>query len=681
MMRPCLIGLVFLTVPVLAHAASLQTSDGLKLEFSATGRVTGLADGKVGLPLKGTGGFALADFKDQPPPSNMVPNGGFEEGTTGWTFGKGQTLDTTHAHSGKACAKLEVPGPEPAKSNLEVMLPVKPNTRYQAGLWLRREKVGVCGAYISERDAEGKLSGAQTQVGVYIPKEDGVWLPLRWEFVTGPRTVKLSLRSDIYNSTGTLWLDDFWLREPVEGVYEPVSGALKTTQAGLEFAGGLADRGLTVSATFREQGNALRVEGVLADSTGQDRAIGLKFALPVDLNGWNWYLDAEERETIVSGADVCRYTYDCQSGLGKCSIYPWSAVTSNDAGLGLALPLSQGPRVFLLQYDPRATEYSLTFFFGLAKDAGNNPSRAPFSFVLYRADPRWGMRGAMARYYALFPESFVKRPTNEAYLNYGNLERFNPKTHELLVSGAEPVADASDFGEGYNFIAHVHGCYDFRQVPYADPTRPSDDTVRALLQNMVEQEKTKPAGYVPTEQTLRKLCYGTKGQILYIGDTQYWRPHEGYNHTDQAGWGLNFRVDEDPGVSPYLQERSRKQAEDYTKSPDYRPWNGTFTADAIEGYMSNTSALDCRREHFATTLPPLTFTKDTLQPALVNTIWDFLHKAWWPITQETKTVTYGNANCYEQAFTMPYVDIPMTEGNWDPRHDGRLDRYMRAVNY
>ena len=34
---------------------------------------------------------------------------------------------------------------------------------------------------------------------------------------------------------------------------------------------------------------------------------------------------------IAAGADVYRYTYDCQSGLGKCSVYPWSAVTSSNA--------------------------------------------------------------------------------------------------------------------------------------------------------------------------------------------------------------------------------------------------------------------------------------------------------------------------------------------------------------
>jgi len=123
-----------------AGATDIRTSDGLKLEFSAPGRVTRVTAGRVALPLRGAGGFAVADFRDQPEPQNLVPNGGFEEGTTGWSLSPGQALDTTISRSGRASARLGVPGPEPAQSNLEAVVPVKPSTRYQAGMWLGPEK-------------------------------------------------------------------------------------------------------------------------------------------------------------------------------------------------------------------------------------------------------------------------------------------------------------------------------------------------------------------------------------------------------------------------------------------------------------------------------------------------------------------------------------------------------------
>ena len=475
-------------------AATLKTGDGLTLNVSDTGRVTTMGIGNTPLPLKGQGGFAIADFKHQPAPVNLIPNGDFENGSTGWSLDKYQSLDTTIAHSGKASVRLAVPGPEPLQTQLMVVIPVKPNTRYKVGMWLRREKVGVCGVYSSERGEQGQLTGKQGQVGAYIPKTDGEWLPLSWEITTEPQTTKLSLRGDIYKSTGTLWLDDFFVYEMVDAVYEAISGKTAATTEGLSFTAALPDKGLQVQATLKSDKRCLRVDGVVSDTTGEDRAIGLRFALPLDLTGWNWWTEPEENQAIAPGQPSYRHTYNCQSGIGKCSIYPWSAVTGERAGLSLALSLSQGPRVFVTEYQPvRAPTgrdpfgLSLTFFFGLSKDAGANPSRAPFSFVLYPVDPQWGMRSAMARYYELFPESFVKRPTFEGYLNYAQLETFDPKTHNLIVN-RKPIHDASDWGEGYRFLEHVHGCYDYRQVPYADPKLPSDDVVFSLLDEQIEEQ-------------------------------------------------------------------------------------------------------------------------------------------------------------------------------------------------
>lgn len=666
---------VLIMAGTVASAATLKCGDGLSLELSGAGRVTAVNLGKTSLPLTGDGGFAIADFKNQPEPVNLVPNPGFEEGQTNWRLGAGQHLDTTIFHSGQTSARLEVPGPAPASSNLEVVVPVKPNTRYKVGLWLRRHNVGVTGVYSSERDDQNKLTGKMTQVGVSVPKQDDVWLPLSWEIVTQPQTTRLSLRGDIYQSTGTLWLDDFFVYEMGDLSYSKVGGILKTGTNGMSFSGALRQNGLQVQATLKGEKDCLRVDGVVSDITGQDRAIGLRFVLPVNLKGWTWFDDAEERQVIDPAMPPYRNTYNCVSGTGQCSVYPWSTAVGPRGAVSLALPLSQGPRTFLLEARPEGL--CLTFFYGLTKDAERNPNRAPFSFVIYAPEAHWGMRSAMERYYRLFPESFVKRPTFDGYLNYADLERFDPQTHNLIVAG-HIVPDASDWGEGYKFLQHVHGCYDYRQVPYDDPKLPSDEIVFGLLQQMVEQEKGTTSSYVPTSETIKKICLGPKGEIEYIGDTKYWRAQEGYNHTDKPGWGFNFRVNEDPDISPYLMNRDRAKAEAYSKT-EHRPWDGTFTADAIEGYMANSTALDYRREHFRTTLSPLSFGKDTLEPAIINDIWDFHKKAWWPITNQYQIATYGNSNSYEQAFTLPFVDIPMTEGEWDPQHPGRLDRYLRGM--
>jgi hypothetical protein len=674
------LGVLFASAAATAEAAPLQTASGLRMELSPSGRVTGLQIGPTTLTLRGTGGLALADFQDQPQPANLVPNPGFEAGVAGWHLDKYQSLDTQVAHAGHASARLTVPPGVPRSTSLEVRVPVKPNTRYRVGMWLRRQQAGVCGAYSSERDDRNQLTGKQTQVGTTIPKQDGVWLPLSWEITTEPRTTRLSLRADIYRSTGTVWLDDYFVEELSEGVYDPVEGTVTPLADGVQLKASLPRRRLDLEAQFRPGPLCLRVDGQVRDTTGKDRAVGLRFALPLDLDGWTWHHDAEERETIHDGP-VSRLTYKCRTGVGVCSIYPWSAASGPNAGFSLGVPLAQGPRVFVLQHDQRRPETSLTFYFGLTRDAGQNPSRATFSFVVYPHDPAWGMRAAMQTYYRLFPESFVKRPTFEGYLNYADMERFDPARHQLLVNFRDALDDAGDFGEGYKFLWHMHGCYDYRQVACQDPKLPADRVVFGLLDAMVESEKSKPKWYTPTADTIRKICFGPERQISYIGDTKYWRPHEGYNHTDQAGWGFNFRVNEDPGVSPFLARLARTKAEQYARQPGVRPWDATFTADAIEGYMANAGGPDYRREHFRTTSLPLSFGYDNRKPCMPNTIWDFHHKAWRPITDQYKIATYGNANGYELFFTMPYIDVPMTEFDWDSQHPARLDRFLRAVAY
>ena len=125
------------------------------------------------------------------------------------------------------------------------------------------------------------------------------------------------------------------------------------------------------------------------------------------------------------------------------------------------------------------------------------------------------MRSAMETYYRLFPESFVKRPTFEGYLNYANMERFDPAKHQLVVNSRDALDDASDFGEGYKFLWHLHGCYDFRQVAYDDPNpkRPEDGTVFGLLREMAQAEASRPRYYTPTAETMKKIVFGPRGDI------------------------------------------------------------------------------------------------------------------------------------------------------------------------
>jgi len=689
------ISLLFLTCVLLAtgrlSAVSISTKDGLALDLSSTGRVTGLRLGSTRAPLVSEGGFSLAEYRPAPNPVNLVPNPSFEGGTASWTLTGEGRIDTTVAHSGKVSLCLNARTPTTA-TFAETVIPVKPNMRYKVEFWMRRNSAVAAGAICAERDDQHQTTGRTTRVTPPISELEPTWQPwtrLAWEITTSAQTTHLALRAEILHAAGDVWVDDAVVSEMPPADYRPVTGTVQPVAGEVAFHGALPGAGLSLDATLRGGGEYLRVDGVVSDTTGRDRAVGVKFALPADLRGWQWYNDTEEHREI-SGDNLYRNTYSCQSGIGECSVYPWSAVSGPRGGLSLALPLAQGPRVFIIQHDQQVPEMSVTFFFGLSSAAGKNPSRAPFSFILYRHDPAWGMRSALARYYRFFPESFAKRVDREAYLNYDNAERFDPTTHRM---GSLP--DASDFGEGYRFLFHIHGCYyPAKVMPTADPIMPTDEQVFSFIPKIEAPAGAPPGGWqpstelvkklgfdaswIPTTELLKKIVYDDAGRITY---TQLYRPGEKpTGQPPRYNWGLEFRVCEDPDLFPTNRDYCRFVLEDYARMPGRRPWEAMIDSDSVEGYSSNSNQLDYRREHFRTTLLPLTFGKDS-QVALSNGIWDFLYKAWWPLTNQYQVASCGNANGYEQVFTAPFVDMPMVEFDWDYSNPGRLERYLRAINH
>jgi len=692
-LRCCALPLLFVVLGFMTAvplcAVSISTKDGLALDLSPTGRVTGLRLGDASVPLVGEGGFSLAEYLPVTNPVNLAPNPDFEKGTTSWTMTGDCRIDATLAHSGKASLRLNSRATT-APTFAETVIPVKPNTRYHVELWMHRESVIIAGASCAERDDQGRTTGRTIQVTEPISEtepEYRPWFPLSWEVTTAAQTTRLALRAEITRSTGAVCVDDIVVSEMMPAPYHPVPGTVLPAEGGVTFKGALPDAGLALEATVRGGGDYLRVDGVVSDTTGKDRAVGVKFALPANLRGWRWYDDTEENREI-SGDNLYRSTYKCKSGIGECSIYPWSAVSGPQGGLSLALPLSQGPRVFLLQHDQQGPELSVTFFLGLSAAAGKNPSRAPFSFLLYRHDPHWGMRSALARYYAFFPESFVKRPDRAAYLNYVNAERFDPTTHR--ISG---LPDASDFGEGYRFLFHMHGYYCMKVMTKTTPGLPTDEEIRAFLPNIEAPSGAPPGGWQPSLELLKKTGYDAYWvptvdlvKMLPFDEFGHIRLNGppaviGSNQPERYNWGLEFSMNYDPDVSSVIRDYCRLVLDEYARDPKRRPWDAMMDNDGIDGCRANIKGLDYRREHFRATLPPLSFGKDHYQVGIVNTIWDFLCKAWWPLTNEYKVVSHGNVNYYEQVFIAPYVDFQMAEYDWDCGDPGRYERYLRAINH
>ena len=90
-----LFALLALTSP--AWAGRVETANGLRLELSDRGRVTGLSIGPTSLPLASPGGLAIADFN-----SHAYPHGQSYTDKDAHPYKTAHTHPSTHGRSATA---------------------------------------------------------------------------------------------------------------------------------------------------------------------------------------------------------------------------------------------------------------------------------------------------------------------------------------------------------------------------------------------------------------------------------------------------------------------------------------------------------------------------------------------------------------------------------------------------
>jgi len=172
--------------------------------------------------------------------------------------------------------------------------------------------------------------------------------------------------------------------------------------------------GLAVDATYRDTGQYLEVTGKVADLRGADRAVTVYLALPVGAGDWQWWDSAATARTDAGAiGEFSAVEQGVQYGLnGMHSKYPLGAITlPGQAGLTLAVRMDE-PVVHRIGYSPKLGLFYLALDFGLVPEKtlkGQSLSEAPFRFLVYPHDPRWGFRSALQRYYDFFPEFFTNR--------------------------------------------------------------------------------------------------------------------------------------------------------------------------------------------------------------------------------------------------------------------------------
>ena len=184
------------------------------------------------------------------------------------------------------------------------------------------------------------------------------------------------------------------------------------------FRGSAPDLAVELEAVFIAHGDHIRVDGMVRDTSGKDRGLRVGFHLPLDARGWTWWDDIAEPRPIADGQIYANYGSNWGVGPNRqVSVYPFSSVTGEEAGIALAQRMDQ-PRFFRIFYDA-AAGYCMDYELGLSSETAKFASSASFHFILYRHEPEWGMRAAAQRFYEIFPESFQVRAERQGLYCYG----------------------------------------------------------------------------------------------------------------------------------------------------------------------------------------------------------------------------------------------------------------------
>ncbi|MFO7899204.1 MAG: hypothetical protein R6V58_09100, partial [Planctomycetota bacterium] len=227
--------------------------------------------------------------------------------------------------------------------------------------------------------------------------------------------------------------------------WRPIIADVSAKGHAVQVAGGSRELALELAATVRG-GSFVEVAGELRDLTGRDRAVRLRFTLPVDLVGWRWENTAFRSATIEKGRRYPSSERDllyldrvgprkgrdpARSGLPVNKV-PSTVVAGEDAAIAMAYPVHE-PRVFLVQAGDDGL--SITFTLGLTRLTESMPSRASFRLILYPVDPAWGIRSAAGKYRRFFPELFAS--ANRRHGNYCVLVTYSPESERRWPEHAE----------------------------------------------------------------------------------------------------------------------------------------------------------------------------------------------------------------------------------------------------
>lgn len=469
----------------------------------------------------------------------------------------------------------------------------------------------------------------------------------------------VSLTSDGYEllDPTNVHASGFFVRDvAADSDFVHLGGSVSRSSGNLVYTGSDADLGLSLTATFRNEGDHIAIDASLQDTTGNDRAVTLYFAVPIDPEGYLWWRDGRTEESAASGTEH-KFTLETDWGAnGTMSYYCLSDMSGPQTGISLAYPMDK-PVVSRFVYNTSTHQDYIACDLGLSAVA-RHPGRADVSLMLFHHDkPEWGFRSAFEKYVEIFPDFFQDRvPQEGVWVAHADLDHipdiadFEIRFHE---TGNSRVYEYDDSINAYTLRYLVEPWGYWLRPPSSVDTENYDEVmayVDTLLSDPIANERRWG------NAILSSGVFDAAGDYLYNARDETFAP-------DSAAFVLNGDPDLDIPIYTHTKAMQSWTAE-IADTYNHPEW-GILDGDYIDSFENHGLDSNYRREHFEFTDHPLTFDTNSNRVVLPH-IWSNYELAKW-ISDDVHDIggyVMGNSVLMRWAFPAHIFDIMGCERNW-----------------
>jgi hypothetical protein len=426
---------------------------------------------------------------------------------------------------------------------------------------------------------------------------------------------------------------------------------------------GQAALGVRLNAQTRRGANVTFYDVTLAETTGKDRALTLVYTLPIAGEGLTWFHHPRLAMPLTNAKnEVMNTTRHAVGANGQLSRYPFGAVSASGKGWAVGIDPAT-PLVFRAGCQPVTHELFLACDIGLAPE---KPTAA-FRFCVFDFEASDGFRGALARYYGIYPDAFATRIKDQGV--------WMPFAATSKVEGWEDFGFKFKEGDGETAWDDAHNLLTFRYTEPMTWWMPlKDDGPRTLSRGTEEAKRLAAAGNKAAQAWVSSAFEDERGRVPgRVLDTPW---------CNGVVWSVNCA----PGVAGEVTDFANKLGADYLEKQYGASRKATCDGeyiDSAEAYV--TDELDFRRSHFAGMERPLCYATGSKKVGAYKGMIGFEYVR--AIEREMHgrgRYTMANSTPISWCWLAPLLDVMGTEtdwnhgGKWSPMSDEEL-LYRRAL--